>query len=307
MKNKLYLVGGIAIAAGIAVFMAGFSQLGFDISRVTTQPPYTEKTYTAKADCTVLDITDKNVPVELTAADVETVSVTYMENEQRTYEISETNGTLRIEKKEKLRLQDFFFNVSFVSPVLKIQVPRDFAGVLNVKTSNAEISAQSISAKEGQFATSNASVLLRNVTSAGALSVDTQNGRVALEQVETAGLTCSTTNNSIVLSDVTAQNVRAESTNGEIGLYRVTSATDIFANTTNDGIRMEAVDFAGALTCRTANGEVAGTVRGAAGDFSFTTHTVNGDNNLPESLESGAKQININTSNDSIRVDFIAK
>lgn len=307
MKNKLNIIGGLMVAVGIAVFLAGFWCVGSDFRKITTEPPYTKKTFTAAAPCTAILVHDTGTDVEIVAADVDAVRISYEENEKKFYEISESAGTLTVEKRSNLQWYDYIFNIRFVSPILKIEVPRTLLESLEVETTSGDVVAEGIEAQLVRLVSQNSTVRGADIVCSGEVYAANRNGRIQLENV-TAGdaLFCSTTNDTVFLQAVSAAAVHIENRNGSIALLDIASAGDIDAVSSNDNIRLERVDFAGALTCDVRNGGIFGSVRGSVGDFSFNCKAENGACNLPDVLAAGEKQIHLRASNDDIEVQFVS-
>lgn len=306
MKNKLNMIGGLMVAVGVAVFLAGFWCIGSDFRKITTEPPYTQKTYIATTACTAISVRDTGTDVEIVAADVDAVRISYEENEKKFYEITESHGTITVEKRSNLQWYDYIFNIRVVSPMLKVEVPRALLESLEIENKNGSVSAEGIEAQLVRLVSTNSAVRGSDIVCGGELHATSRNGRVQLENVAAGGaLYCTASNDTVFLQAVSAADVHIENSNGGVALLNITSAGNIDAVSSNDDIRLERVDFAGTLTCEMRNGGIYGSVRGMVGDFSFNCEAANGACNLPDVLASGEKQIYLRTSNDDIEVHFV--
>lgn len=87
-------------------------------------------------------------------------------------------------------------------------------------------------------------------------------------------------------------------------LKKVTSNESIQLKTSGNDIQLDTVEFSEELTCNVTDGSVNGSVTGKLADYSVTTKVFDGKSNLPESMNSGDKIINIKTLGGDINIGF---
>lgn len=326
MKNaKLYIIAAIMAVGGVFIMALGFALTGFDISKIGSEPPYTEKIYVTQKDIREITVNDKNLDISFVPSEDEKIHITYYENQRNTYHITESDGgSLTVEKEEYRKWYYYIFNINFEKIDLEIAVPKNFSGNISGGTSNSSIRAEGLTADRLELTTSNNEIYIKDITAqsiqlqtsndfikvknaavSGDMQISTSSGHITLDTLEVSGdLICSTTNDSVTLQKVSAETIEVDSSNGEIKLSDVLAGNSVDVETSNDFIRLSGVDVGKALSCKTRNGDIKGTIRGAMSDFSITASTKNGDSNLPEKMEAGGKILKIFTANDDIDIDF---
>ncbi|MGJ4849044.1 DUF4097 family beta strand repeat-containing protein [Bacillota bacterium Meth-B3] len=134
------------------------------------------------------------------------------------------------------------------------------------------------------------------------MTLSTVNGAVSVEDVAAQALSMSTTNGDISAKGVRcAGEMRAETTNGAV-LLTDSTAQSVFGQSVNGPINFTAVD-ARRGDYRTTNGGIAGSLAGAASEYTVSARTALGDNNLT-SGGNGPRQLNVKSVNGSIDVAF---
>ena len=113
-----------------------------------------------------------------------------------------------------------------------------------------------------------------------------------------------TSNSEVNITNTTCNNLTVDTNNAEVELSNVFSKNFIYITTSNDDIVLDVVEFSRGLDCKSSNGNIEGTIVGEPKDFSITSKTSNGDNNLPENFNAGEKILKIITSNDDSEIEF---
>ena len=337
MKLKPILItAGILVVLGTVCVTVGAGMNGGTIKNIE-QEVFEEKTRTFES-CHEMTIDDQDTDIEIVPTDGE-MRVDYTESEKVRYEITETNGKVRIKKKADIRLFDYA--VVFDRQKLTLYIPAGFDGVLDVSTSNASLSVEGISAGKTTFDDTNGNMTLtgctfgdlgvsgsngrceiRSCTSSDAV-VDFSNSDVMAEELTLSGkLTVGSSNGTIKLDGVTSKELDIGMSNGQItagtlsvlgkaefensnGRITITSITagELSADNSNGGIKL---DYADCLKIRliTSNADVTGTLAGTIASYSITSDVSNGRNSLPEKLDSGDRKLDVEVSNGNISVDF---
>ena len=97
MRKRTKIALAVLIV-GLIVLLAGFALADFDLTNLTTNGDMTQRQYEAEGDVTQLVVSDLNADVVITPSADGKARLTCWENEDLTYEISEENGVLRVEK-----------------------------------------------------------------------------------------------------------------------------------------------------------------------------------------------------------------
>ena len=326
--NKKYLVAAIMLTMGIVVFLAGFAVAGFDLKNIGTESPYEERYFTADGDVDFIWIKDSNMPIEFRSSDDDQIHILYFENEETRYTIDSENGSLKMRKNTNRKWFHWFFTIDFASWDTKVvvSIPRSYRGTIEVTTSNGRVEFSDIRTEQLTAGTSNARIELRDVGITGDLKLENSNGsvlvngvsverdffaqtsnaRISVDKTEIGGNgVCRTSNGVIRVADSTAQSFDLDTNNGQIDLERMSAASDLSAETSNSDIQLTEADVGRSITCISSNGDIKGSIVGKMEDFSITSDTSNGKNNLPTHTDSGAKEADIRTSNASINIDFV--
>lgn len=197
-----------------------------------------------------------------------------------------------------------YFN--FQTKKTTVEVPEAFYGKISIQTSNSYIALSDVKTTDIEIITSNDDVMTNKVTCDGTLTAISSNGDINIEKTKIGSYAKFKTSNSEVdISDTTCDNLTIDTSNGDVELSNVLSKGFLNISTSNDDVTFNAVEFAKGLDCKSSNGSVEGTIVGEPKDFSITSKTSNGDNNLPENFNTGEKILKIITSNDDIDIQFI--
>lgn len=303
MKNFI-IIGIIVIAIGLGVFACGFAMSGWNIFEMETQQSFEEKTYTSTSKINEIQIDDKNTPVILTKSKDDKVHITYYENNKEKYNISE-NGVLSIKKIDNYKWYDYFFNITFQMKSLTVEIPETFKGDITVDTNNAKINIEDLEVNNLIAATSNGVIEISSLKANKNIEVQTSNGSVDIEKIKAIGnINIETSNAHINCEEIASSDLSAKSSNARIALFDVRTENDIFAKTSNGSIETEKISAEKSITLNTSNAGIIGTVSGSIADYSIISHTSNASNNLPEFLQGGSKQLNVDTSNGRIDISF---
>lgn len=302
--KKFIITGIVILIIGLGVFTCGFAMSGWNIYEMETQSQFEEKTYTSNPNITEIQIEDKNTPVVLRKSSDDKVHITYYENDKTKYNISE-NGVLIIKKIDNYQWYDYIFKISFQINTLIVEVPESFKGDITANTSNSKINVENLEVNNLTAITSNGSIELSSLKVNENVEAHTSNGAIDIQKTTAAGnLNLNTSNSHIICKETNSADLTAKSSNGRIKLSDVKTENDIFVQTSNGSIETEKIATEKSITLKTSNAGITGTVTGSIADYSIVSHTSNASNNLPEELQGGNKQLNVETSNGRIDIWF---
>ena len=337
MKLKpIFITSGVLLVLGVACAIVGAALNGGTIKNIE-QETFVDRSRTFE-NCREMTISDYDTDVEIISTNGE-MRVDYTESEKSRYEITETDGRVGIKKKADLR----FFDFSVVTDKRKLilYVPESYDGVLDISTSNSELTAEGISAGETKLDNSNGSITLTGC-SLGDFDVSLSNGRcdviscggsgavignsngdIVIEELTTSGkLTVDSSNGTIKLDGITAKELRAEMSNGQITAGTISvlgkaelensngritigsiTAEELEAENSNGGIKL---DYADCLRIKlgTSNADVTGTLAGTIASYSVRSEATNGKSSLPDEMKGGDRTLEVEVSNGNIALDF---
>ena len=188
---------------------------------------------------------------------------------------------------------------------IEVLLPETFDGGLEVHTSNAQITLDDVTipAAAVRLATSNARVTASDVKCGGKVTLATSNSRIVLDDVNADSLQLTTSNGRIVLDDVlTRGDLTATTSNGSVSAEDTIVGGAAHLTTSNGKVEVENLEC-GDITIKSSNGAVSGSVKGLAADYTVTSATSNGQNQLGNRA-GGEKKLNVRTSNASITLGF---
>lgn len=322
----LAALGGGLLVLGIIVFTAALGLAGWDIAGLSTTPSYEKRTVTLESGRAGISVQDSNVPVTVELSPDDKIHLTYFENEKNQYVIEDGESTV-IRKESKFDLgSGFMFSLDFRERYFILQLPKNYQGEVEIKTSNASIELKEITAQGLAAQSSNGSIRLSDVQAAAGVRLDTNNSTVSVERL-TAGefFRVNNSNGRIEAADVTAggeayldtsnstvsakrltagEQFKVKNSNGRIEAFQVSAGTEASLDTSNNSVELENLSAGEAIRLKNSNGRISGTVQGEMGDYSIRSSTSNGSSNLPTENGSGAKKLEAYNSNGDIKIEF---
>lgn len=305
--KKLTIVGLVCLFIGLVLLIVGFAITGFDITKISTESKYQMKNFVSTNDVKEIIVEERNLLFEIRKSTDDKVHFTYYENDKEFYDIKQSDdGILSIIKKDTRIWYDFIFNINFQTNKPIIYIPDDFSGDLSVEDSNSSIDISDITAGNISLTTSNAKIIANDIVTSGKFEASSSNGTIVISKIKAEGdFICNTTSGKIDLKEIEADNFDLKTSNAIVILNAIVSQNDIVIETSNAQVRFEDIDFGNRFRCRSSNGSIKGEIKGKLADYTIRSRTSNGNNNLPENSSGGAKTIDIETSNNSIEVNFI--
>jgi len=100
------------------------------------------------------------------------------------------------------------------------------------------------------------------------------------------------------------ESLELSTSNEDIRLPALTVTDHISISGNNSNITFERVDVGSGLTLKTKNGNISGTVVGSCEMFSIACDIKKGKTNLPQSKESGTKDIHVTVNNGDANIEF---
>ena len=292
-KTILFIVAGGLILLGIIVCVIGFAVGGFSMESVGGGGDWEEKSFGVAPlteEIQNIVIEDSNRAIIIEASSDDALHILVAENKYGTYESSTVDGTFRLTYRDNRKKWYHYVSMfqgwgTWDHPV-RVQIPRDYAGQLNVETDNGKIT-------------------LEDLTQLGDVSLRTSNGLVEISDVAAHSIKARTSNGAVNLDMVTATDaVEAITSNGRTSLTDV-SAKDISAKTSNGAVLIDEIDAQNSISLRTSNGTIKGTIVGESDDFRITSDVDLGSNSLTNRGSRNAeKTLDASTSNGAIAVTF---
>ena len=284
----------ILILTGIGLICIGMLIAAFNFQTLF-KPFYNEsefdkKEYYVEADLSKLVVDTDNEAVRIIPYEGKSLKITYFEDKDNEYIITENSDIVTLKKKEVINFFYFSFNFNFKMPDILIEVPADLKLAYDIKSDNSKIELANITISDSVFKTSNGSMSFASVE-ADNLNCKTSNGRIKLNNTAAAKVNLKTSNGGIHLVNVNADSVIATTSNGKIELSNLASPL---------------------IDLKNSNGRIYGTIVGDETDYQKQLSTSNGkitidgyeyEKNVNE-LHPASNMLKAKTSNGSINIDF---
>ncbi len=241
-------------------------------------------------------IMDTDVDIVVKPSQDGDIHVTYYENDNVKYEITDESGI----SFEKLP----YTSAGGSAPHIELLLPANYSGSLNLKTVDEDISVDSVYADEIVLHTENSDIMLKNVTSTASAHITALNTKVTVTDSNFEGkLHAETENEDVEIINVTASGVYAGTENSDIDVNNVTAGDiDIAGDNSDINIGNSVGDL---MELHTINGDIKGNISAPESDFTYTTTTKNGDNNMGAKVsENATRMLNATTENGDIELKF---
>lgn len=303
--KKTTLAGCAIFVIGLVIAAFSFGAMGFDFTKLTTRPPYEEKTFVSASAPTAFSLQEQSSSITLGVSPDDKIHIRYYENDKEKYEIADEGGALRMKKVNHYKWYDYLLVFNAWSPSTEILLPENFSGDVDIQNDNGPISAVTLSAGNLSLTSDNGDIDAANVKAQGEMTVESSNGHLMLSQITALGPAELTSKNGWVrLEDATAQSVSAKTGNGAVDLIRVAVKEDCLAKSSNGHVAVDELDAGRQITLSNSNGAIYGSIVGKTVDFTIDAKTSNGSCNLPEALTGGQKQLSAKTGNGDIDITF---
>ena len=263
---------------------------------------YTRMKHTADPDAiSEIVVSDEDNSVRLVSGSE--LSVEYSENETDTYAVSLSDGVLCVKyKKEKRFSLRNVLGMFRGRKEFRIVVPETWRGSVCISSTNAQVTAENVDLECLTLQTTNGSVNVRKARLAKELGAKTSNSAITLNEITAPGADIRTTNGRISAENMRIfGQCRLGTSNGRIEAADI-SAEGVGISTANGRINVRAIT-AYAIKLVTSNGSIGGSVCGRREDYRISSRTSNGKNSLG-STDSGARTLDVSTSNAGIDIDF---
>ena len=281
-------IAGVFLLISLIVGGIVLVRTGGDFSELSNEKwVQKEKTFEANQVKELsLDITASDVKVT-GSADTDQVLIKYPESKNRSYTITEDKGQLTISEKKNrifgIFSFDFFFSKDWEVEVI---LPVDSLNNLTLDSTSGDVDIQKLAIKENlDLHLSSGAVQLQTVTVAGETSVQLSSGEIGL-------------------TNVVAKDLHLEVTSGDIQLEGAIVANQTRLEATSGDIRLSQFKAGQETEISVISGDISGDVLGKMTEYTIQSSVTSGDNNLPQELDGGNKQLRVEATSGDINLQF---
>ena len=276
MKKGTKALLAIALASvicGLGLFAAAVAVAGGRFDAFQTRV-YEEKSFSAQIDgLSLVSVRDDNHAVRFVRSDDSQIHVTYYESDREFYDIRTENGTLEIVYRNDRKWYEKLFNLNFQKISVTVALPAEYVGAIAADTSNSTVTVNGLDID-------------------GDMNLKTDNGRIEIRDSSAMNISAVTSNGAVLLKGrMTAELVRC--------------GTELTLTTSNGAVSLDSIFAGEAITLKSSNGSIAGSIDDWEGNYRITSKTSNGENHLPEDWGSGDKRLDVKTSNGTIDIEFL--
>ena len=281
-------IAGVFLLISLIVGGIVLVRTGGDFSELSNEKwVQKEKTFEANQVKELsLDITASDVKVT-GSADTDQVLIKYPESKSRSYTITEDKGQLTISEKNERIFGTFSFDFFFSKDwEVKVILPVDSLNNLTLDSSSGDVDIQKLAIKENlDLHLSSGAVQLQTVTVAGETSVQLSSGEIGL-------------------TNVVAKDLHLEVTSGDIQLEGAIVANQTRLEATSGDIRLSQFKAGQKTEISVTSGDISGDVLGKMTEYTIQSSVTSGDNNLPQELDGGNKQLRVEATSGDINLQF---
>ena len=325
---KILLISAAsALGTGLVIVAVAAASVGFDPARLSTSTAYVYADYESPKSFTSIVVQDTSSAVTIETSSDEKVHLHYGENNHEKYVFDESGADLSLTVDSSYSWFDF---LSWTRPqkTLTISLPSSYGAQLDVSvadgsitltdlsmvgsvrlaTENGSISVNHLTADSLTLSDKNGSESIQNTTLSGKLECTNANGSITAKTIiAPTSTTLHTANGSIDVNGLSSSSVDIATLNGHEDVKNLTSATSLSITDSNGWINLSAIDVSSTIVLTVANGSISGNLKGPMSDYTITSHTDNGLNNLPSYLPAttGNKSLLAQVGNGSINLSFV--
>lgn len=245
------------------------------------------KDYRASDLVHTIQVEATNVTIRVRTVEAGPIRVLFKPRENRDRVVfSEENGIFRFRHEMRSLFHLNWLNLLWDFNILILEVPKNFAGTMILKTSNAGIRAAN----------------LQNLTRGEFVAM---NGKIALKSVHADEMFLKTANAFLDMENLKGRRLEAITNNGNVSAKECDFQEGILLQTKNGFVTGRNL-ISDNISMQTCNGSITGTIIGNINDYTIDSQTVNGSNNLDCAANlSGPKKLTARTTNGRIKVEFI--
>lgn len=289
----LLIVGAVAGVTGSVIYAANDGVMK-DAEKKTVKLDYSGEDLSIESDF------DK---IEVEVIDGNQIIFDYYESEKVKRTIENEEGEISFET-EAPHFFNWFIGNKYV---LKISVPQDFGGKLEIEseTGSVLVNLNEVRCKEIDIEITTGNVTIKNATCTGDFSLETTTGSIIAENIA-AGVSAKVeaTTGNVEIRNLSAKDVKIKMTTGSLKKGEINCQS--FSAEATTGSLSFSLSGATKIYLKATTGDVRGKIVGIEKDFNVETSTTTGKSSLRNQTVVGSdKSIVAKTTTGSINIEFI--
>ena len=285
MKKSVIITSILLIIAGLITFIVSFSTTGFNWKSLSNEGEYILKTASYDV-CEKIEVDITTEDMKIVPSSDDKINITYYENNLHKYTSNLKENTLSFEEIEQdnifnFNIFNFFNNIEY--PII-IAVPQSFIGTLDLEITTADVYIDI----DNQ---------LKDV------EIELTTGDLTVKNLKADNLNIELTTGDINVSNVSINNQYIQKiTTGDSQIRNLKANVAKIKASTGD-IEFNNID-ANELYIEATTGDVEGRLNYKINEYTITSVTTTGSNNLPKYYKEGSKILNVKTTTGDVEVDF---
>lgn len=270
----LCLIGAFCLL--LSFFLAGGTRKAYAqmLSDNDKRNQFTEEAFETEEIVRELNVTDSIYGISIAPSSDGKTHIRYTQSEYDGYEITLTDGSLRVKYVEDMP-QYFWFSFSLTEPdrTVQIELPTEALERLFASCVSGNLTAKDMrTSGDTTLETINGEIRASGMTVDGNFTATNTNGGTRITKAEAAGaIYADTVNGQIDLEDFSSGGAfRAETTNGAITVMNGRSKGAFSAETVNGSIRLTNVSGE-SFALSSVNGDIRATLSGKAAQYAWNT------------------------------------
>ena len=277
------IVAVVLVVIGLFIGGIGFAMSGFDPRKLSTVSYDRIEKVINPQDITSIYANIKSEDIEIVYKDIDEIRVTYYDNKYEEYEISTRNDQLWIQFEDN---RPWYKHIGvFIGKMdcdIVVEVPRNLKLDIEVNSRSGCIYVDGL------------------IT--GKLDIETSSGDVELKNITSDILIMETTSGSVEANDLSIGSITAESTSGDVELNNC-YGDKLLMDTVSGSVDFHKIEYSD-ITLSSTSGDIEGTIVGSRQEYSISSETTSGDNNLGNYDYNGTKSLKVSTTSGDIEIDF---
>ena len=291
----LLIVGAVAGVTGSVIYAANDGVMK-DAEKKSVNLDYSGEDLSIETDF------DK---IEVEVIDGNQITFDYYESEKVKRTIENEEGEISFET-ESPHFFNWFIGNKYV---LKIGVPQDFGGKLEIEseTGSVVVDLNKVTCKEINVEVTTGNLTIKNATCTDDFSLETTTGSIIAENIA-AGVSAKVevTTGNLELRNLSAKDVKIKMTTGSLKKGEINCQS--FSAEATTGSLSFSLSGATKIYLKATTGEVRGKIAGIEKDFNVETSTTTGKSNLRNQTVVGSdKSVVAKTTTGNINIEFIGE
>jgi len=282
--NKVFKTAAILLVVGlVCLFLSGvLSDFNPENYSTTNIGSGETRVYECSGEIYKIIAEDTSVSVTVESGDVDRVTVSVVESDRRSYDITEDSGILEVRAQVNNGIN---FGIDSNHYEVKITVPKDKVVSVGVTTTSGSITVQKVNVTGLVTTSTSGSISIFTVNASEGICAESTSGSIGLTKIETK------------------EDILVSNTSGSKKLLNVGTEGNLTVGGSSGSIKLTNVETGGNISLSNTSGSISGSIVGSASDYSISSSTTSGSNNLSNST-SGAKKLDVRSTSGSVNISF---